>query len=334
MPKESTPQKSQSSIYLFYGEDTYSSTKKVKFWKNQFIKKYGDESNIEIFDGKKLNITQFNTNIETIPFLCEKRLIIIKDFLSTANKEDQKKVSQALEKTPDFAIIVFHETGSPDKVASLFKKIKKIGIIEEFKHLTPAQLTKWILDRAKKEDIKINSQTAHYLSLHCGTELWRISSELEKLKIFAANKEITTKMIDDFVTPSLSASIFKLTDAIAGKNPKQSLKTLETLKETGEELTRIFFMIVRHFRILIQVHEMAGKRESPAAITKKLKQHPFVIQKTLSQSKNFTSEKLEDIYQKLLQIDIDFKTGVIKTYQQDDSEYKLAIEKLIIDCCS
>ena len=92
-------------------------------------------------------------------------------------------------------------------------------------------------------------------------------------------------------------------------------------------------MIVRHFRILIQVHEMAGKNENQHSITQKLKQHPFVIQKTLQQSRNFTSEQLEEIYEKLLEIDVKFKTGIIKTYQQDDSEYKLAMEKLIIECC-
>jgi DNA polymerase-3 subunit delta len=340
MPQEKTTKQSttspttQPNIFLFYGEDTYSSNQKAKFWRDQFMKKYGDNSNIEIFDGKTLDITQFATNIGTIPFLCEKRLIIIKNFLSTANREDQKSIATTLEKAPPFCILVFHETSAPDKVASLYKKIKKIGKIEEFKHLTPLELTNWILKQAKSQNINISRVTANYLSLHCGSELWRISSELEKLKTFANNQEITQEMIDEFVTPSLSASIFKLTDAISEKNPKVSIRTLETLKETGEELTRIFFMIVRHFRILLQVHEMASKGENQYSITKKLKQHPFVIQKTLSQSKNFTQEQLEKIYAALLQIDIDFKTGIIKSYQGDDSEYKLAMEKLIIECCS
>ncbi|MBD3360847.1 DNA polymerase III subunit delta [Candidatus Peregrinibacteria bacterium] len=323
----------KKTIYLFCGEDTYSSNKKIKFWKNEFIKKYGDESNIEIIDGKNMDTTRFSTNLETVPFLSDKRLLIVKDFLTAGSKDDQKKIAESLIKTPDFCIVVFHENNSPNKTGSLFKKIKQIGTIEEFNHLTPAQLTKWILKKAGKENINISQPTAHHLSLHCGLELWRISNELQKLKLYSNGNEITSQIIDELVVPSLSASIFKLTDAIAGKNPKQSLKTLQILKDSGEELTKIFFMIVRHFRILIQVHDMIQKDERQSTIIKKLKQHPFVIQKTSNQSKNFTPEKLEEIYSKFLQIDKKLKTGIIKIYQGDDREYKLAIEKLIIDCC-
>ncbi|MFH1284434.1 MAG: DNA polymerase III subunit delta [Candidatus Peregrinibacteria bacterium] len=319
-------------VYLFYGEDTYSSNEKVKFWKDEFAKKYGSDS-MEVIDGKNMDISNFITNLEAVPFLSEKRLIVVKNFLAEADKDNQKKIAQALKNIPDFCIVVFHETQDPNKTTSLFKKIKQIGTVTDFEHPSPGQLAKWILEKAKGENIKISPREAHVLSTRCGLERWRVANELDKLKLYANGTEITEKMIDELVTPSLTESIFKLTDAIAGKNPRESLKTLGILKDSGEELTKIFFMIVRHFRILIQVHEMREKGASQPEITQKLKAHPFVIQKTSAQSKNFTTEKLEKIYRKLLEIDRDFKTGIIKIYQGDDSEYKLAIEKLIIDCC-
>lgn len=321
------------TVFLFYGEDTHTSNEKVALWKTEFIKKYGEEANVEVLDGKSLDIRSFVTNLESIPFLCEKRLIIIKNFLEKGGKEDQKIVADALEKTPDFAIVLFHETEVPNKTTSLFKKIKKIGKIEEFAPLSQQEALKWTLNKAKKEDIKISTVVANYLNLQCGIELWRISTELEKLKTYADGKEITQSMIDELVTPSLTASIFKLTDSIAAKNVKESLKTFETLNNSGEDLTMVFFMIVRHFRILIQVQEMAQKKENQATMAKRLKQHPFVVLKTASQSKNFTQQKLEEIYKNLLEIDRKFKTGIIKSYPGDNREYSLAIEKLIIECC-
>ena len=79
-------------------------------------------------------------------------------------------------------------------------------------------------------------------------------------------------------------------------------------------------MIVRHFRILIQVHEMVNKGENSFSITKKLKQHPFVIQKTSAQSKNFNQKKLEEIYRNMLETDKNLKTGVIKYYGKDNKQ--------------
>ena len=199
--------------------------------------------------------------------------------------------------------------------------------------LGPNEISKWILDRANKERIKISFINVNYLGQNCGPNLWHVSSELEKLKLFANGQEINKKMIDEVCIPSISASIFKLTDAIAQKNIQASLRTFKSLEESGEDLIKVFFMIVRHFRILIQVHEMVNKGEKSFSITKKLKQHPFVIQKTSEQSKNFTQKKLEEIYATMLQIDKNIKTGVIKYYGKDNKQFILAIEKLIIECC-
>ena len=325
-------QKQNKNIFLFYGEDSYSSYEKLKLWQQEFIKKYGD-TNIETIEGKTLDPSEFETNIGTMPFLSEKRLIVIKNLFKEAGAEEQKRVAKSLDKEQEFSIVVFYETEAPDKRTALYKKIAEVGEIKEFPTLTENAITKWILEKAAQKDIKINYDTANFLAVQCGLDLWTVSNELSKLETYADKKEVTKEMIESLVTPSLSASIFKLTDAIANKSLRESLKTFRTLLDSDEEATKIFFMIVRHFRILIQVFDLLGKGEPPFSITKKLKQHPFVIQNMTKQSKNFTLDKLEEIYQKLLKIDKDFKTGIIKSFQGDTNELELAIEKLIIECC-
>ncbi len=328
-----TANQEKKSVYLFYGEDKYSGSQKLKFWQEEFIKKYGDNS-LEILEANNLNIQEFSTNLETLPFLSEKKMVVIKDFLKRGKDEESKIMASTIEKTPDFCILILYENEMPDKTNPVYKKIVKIGKPEEFKAPDVNEISSWIFERAKKENIKMSFSLANYLSQYAGSDLWTISNELEKLKNLASEKEITMKMIEEICTPSLSASIFKLTDSIAAKKVKDSLKTFEILRESGEDLIKVFFMIVRHFRILIQVNEMLNKGENGFSITKKLKQHPFVIQKTSAQSKNFNSTKLEEIYKKLLEIDRKVKTGIIKSYKTDNREFHLAIEKLIIDCCN
>ena len=331
MPKET--KKTQKNVYLFYGEDTYSSLQKLNFWLSEFTKKYGGDTNVEIIEGKTLDPSEFDTNIEAIPFLAEKKLIIIKNFLAEGKAEAQKRVAESIEKTPDFLLIIFHETEIPDKRTSLFQKINKIGVTEEFTPLSPAEITKLIMEKAKKENIRISSAVALYLSTYCSLNLWLVFTELEKLATYVNGGEITSKIIDEIVSPTLSSSIFKLTDAIAAKNLKESLLIFRILIDSGEDITRIFFMIVRHFRILIQIKEMLDKNETQNTMIKRLKQHPFVIQTTSKQAKNFTISQVENIYKILLEIDRKVKTGLIKISTGNTSEFELAIEKLIIDCC-
>jgi DNA polymerase III delta subunit len=140
-------------------------------------------------------------------------------------------------------------------------------------------------------------------------------------------------MIEELVPPTLTASIFHLTDSIGEKNLKESIKTFEIIEESEGDPTKIFFMIVRHFRLLIQAFDMLQRKEPYQSLVKKLGIQPFVAPKMAGQCKNFTEKDLIEIYKKLLKIDTDFKTGQIKTTSQDNSHYKLAIEKFIIDCC-
>ncbi len=297
------------------------------------MKKYGEDSNIDTYSGKKINLSNFETDVKTTPFLSDKRMIIVKDFLSTGDKEDIKRLAKLIDKTPDFCVLIFFESVKIPVSNAAYKSINKTGKIEEFKQLAMAQIANWILQKAKEDDVKISITTANYLTNHCGTNLWHISNELDKLKTYAQDKDITPEMIDELTTPSLEASIFKLTDRIAEKRIQPSLDILKILNDNGEDLTRTFFMIVRQFRILIQTQDMLKNNESLPSIGKKLKQPPFVVQKAKGQLRNFTPEKLEEIYAQLLNIDIGFKTGKIKIIKGDNREYKLAIEKLIIDCC-
>jgi len=134
----------KTNLFLFYGEDTYSANQKVKFWRDEFEKKYGGDVNIAMLEGKSLISADFESDIHSTPFLAEKRLIIVKDFLEKGPKDEQKKVAELLEgEIPEFCIIVFIENKLPDKRVSLYKKLNKVGQLEEFKPLMGPQLMKY-----------------------------------------------------------------------------------------------------------------------------------------------------------------------------------------------
>lgn len=321
------------SIFLFCGDDTYSSSQKLNLWKTGFIKKYGEDSPIEVIEGKNLDLPNLATNIETVPFLAEKKLLIIKDFFEQKDNEKNKQLAKILEKTPDFTVIIFHEQTSPAKNTSLYKKIALLGTIEDFPEVTAQKATQWTLGRSRKEGIKINVTNANYLANYCGTDLWKLSGEIEKLRTYAQDKEISKEMIEKITIPSLTASVFRLTDSIAEQNSRSAMETFKTLHESGEDVIKILFMIVRHFRILIQVKDLLDHKENSSLIMKKLRLPKFVVTKNTSQSKNFSIKDLKQIYENLLEIDHEFKTGKIKIYQTDNRELLLAIEKFIINCC-
>jgi len=325
----------KKNIYLFFGQDTYSSNNKVKVWQKAFEEKHGGDINIALLNGKETTKIELESAINSAPFLAEKRLIIVRNFLDKGDKEEQKKVAELLEEElPDFSILVFIEDEMPDKRMSLFKKINKIGVLEEFESIMGPQLTRWIITKANEKDIPISPVVADYLGKVAGCDLWNLKNELDKLKAFGKTQKIDEKAVDELVHPNLTTSIFKFTDCLAHKNRKGSLNTLDILIESGEELVKILFMIVRHFRILLQVKDLKDRGDPKSEIISKLKEHPFVVSTMLDQCPNFTKEKLKLIYDALLKLDTGIKTGKIRLLAEDKTEVLLALQKFVHSVCS
>ena len=88
---------------------------------------------------------------------------------------------------------------------------------------------------------------------------------------------------------------------------------LRRLLENSDPLP-LFGMIVRQFRLLIQVRELVD--ENPAqdhfSIAKQIGSHPYPIKKLMPQVKLFTLEQLKKIFHQLSEVDQAIKTGQLE----------------------
>lgn len=324
------------TVYLFHGEDSYSSYEKAHRWQKAFEEKF-DAMNVEIFEGKDLTAAQFNEAISTLPFLSEKKMVIVRDFFKEAPTEELKKAAEHLEKVDENCIVILVERQKADARTSLFKKIKKNGNVEDFPLLEKHQIAQWIADQIKKKQIStpLSSRHLNLLAETVGPNLWQMKQELEKLDLYGqSGNPITEQTIELLVTPNPETTIFKLTDYLAAKQSQKSIKTLQTLLEKGENMVQVLFMIVRHFRILIQIQDCLQNNVDSREIARKIKQHPFAVKNGIQQVRNFSAKQLSDIYEHLLTIDIAMKSGKIKISTGDTTELQLALEKFIVKTCA
>jgi DNA polymerase-3 subunit delta len=109
-----------------------------------------------------------------------------------------------------------------------------------------------------------------------------------------------------------------MTDAIGLKRPDMALEILDKLISLKEPVTRIRFMMSRHFRHLICAKEI-GRAELVSA---KLKVMPFVARNLVKQSAKFQMKELLNIYDSCFKSDMDVKTGKM--------EERLSMEWLLV----
>ncbi len=319
------------NIYLFFGENTYLQREKLTLWKQEFVKKHGDLNLVEV-DGARTTPNELLMHTNQLPFLGEKKLVIVYDFL-TQDTEVQKTFLELIEKVADFTILVFAETGEVDKRHALFKFLSTRYKKEEFLPIENTALTEWIVREVKKRDAEIDYKEAGHLTESVGVDMNELICEIEKLSLYRIHNKIRREDIDTLVTGKITQNIFKLTDAIATKNLRTAVQILEKLIASHEEVPRIFHMIVRQFRILVQIRSCLDRNMSQSEIRLQIPEHPFVIANGIKQATHFSVRELIRIYEHMLDIERKFKTGKIRITTDDQSEFATALHQFVIRSC-
>jgi len=310
-------------IIFLYGEDTYRSSQKLNQIKDKFIKEVDSSAmNLTTLDGAKLKFEEFNQQVKASPFLARKRMVIIKNLISeNKSKEIQKEIVDLLNnewKNPkEDNILVFWEAADHSKTKSknaLWDRLIKEKFAEEFQSLKPTQLNAWVEKEIIKRGAKIEKTAIPLLAALVGNDLWQMSGEIDKLISFCQERPVTAADIENLVKAKFDDNIFNLVDALGNNNKKLALKLISDQFNLESDEMYLLAMLIRQFRILLLTKELAEKNPhlGKEKISQELAIHPFVAQKALWQIKNFSFDKLKQIYQMLLDMDFKLKTSVLK----------------------
>lgn len=336
------------NLYFFTGEETFLLHQQLKAWKEAFIKKYEGDFNVNTINGREMDVAEIINQLEAAPFLGEKRLIIVEHLPEAPSTKKNDKVSkkdesreEAMKRLADFLetiplsnVVIFVQP-KPDKRKSLYKKCVQLCTVKTFESLSGSQLSDWVQERVKRYKTSIDIRSAEHLTSLTGHDLWRIDQELMKLASYNQEKPIDRSSIDTLVVPTIEANIFHLTDALGIKDHRKAIHNLHKTMAAGENLRQTFYMIVRQFRLFLQVSGYLANYPNTSAnnIASSLKLHPFVARNTVSQLKHFKIPELKTAYQRLLAIDIALKTSQIRITTDDQDELAMAIEKFILKFC-
>jgi len=311
-------------IIFIYGPDTYRSRQKLNELKSKFVSEIDTSSqSLIVLDGKTTTLKEISEKINTGSLFVKKRMVIIEDIFE--NKSDKllgelavflKKRSEATASDED-NIIIFRDSDLNNKEKKLKKEGQKLftfflaqKYVQEFKNLSSSQIAEFIRKAAKNLDRKIEATAISTLITRTNSDLWRISSELHKLAMAISNgAEISNQEVKNQVVGTYDENIFNLTDAISIRNKKTALTLLEEQYLAGVSEDYILVMLIRQFKILLQIKSASVANLSSSQIASQLKINPYVVKKSLPQAMGFTLEILKDYLNQLISLDFANKTG-------------------------
>jgi len=306
-------------IILIHGADTFRSRRFLQELKDKFTREVDpDSASLSVLNGQTMNFKDIGEKINTGSLFVKKRLVLIENIF----KNKSEKIFGALgEYLKSFSknendIIIFREEESLTKNKSvkiaakkLFTFLAKQPYSREFTILNNSQLLSFIKKEAKTYDREIGASAALLLINLTSSDLWIISQAIRKLAFHTKEKNISVEDVKEMVTGSYDENIFGLTDALSAKNKKLAMILLEEQYAAGLSQEYLISMLIRQFKILLQIRTALDKNMNPSEIATYLKLHPFIVKKGLVQAKNFTASVLKNYLNRLTNLDFLNKTG-------------------------
>ncbi len=314
--------KTTPTFYIFHGSDEFSQAETLL----EFKRKLGPPDMVDLntteLDGTRITWAELRQACDAIPFLAEKRLVIVRGLLTHIAARTSSNSSSFLDRLvaylpqlPPTTRLVFIESAAlPAKhpIIQLARRTEQ-GYVKRFEPPKDQALPGWVRKRVRQHGGEITGEAAKQLADVVGRDLRRLDQEIVKLVTYtAAQRPITGQDVEALVPYLQEAIVFDMVDALGRRDGRTAARTLHRLLESGEHPHGLFGMIVRQFRLLIQVHELKAQGATPVDVARKLKLHPFPAKKLYRQADHFTAGQLKKIYRHLLATDVAIKTGQLE----------------------
>lgn len=297
--------------------------------------------NLSRFDLEDRSISdeQVQSAIYALPFLAEKRLVILRNpFARYKTAEASQRLIHLLETMPPTTQLVLVVPDRPqgkegweimdDKKRGkpLLEWARKAGaraLVRELRLPRPHEMTDWILRRARQEGGQFTPRAAAELAALTGNDTGIAAQEVRKLLTYVDYKRaVEVDDVQEVAASDGQADVFKMVDAIAAGETRTALRHLKILLEE-EDPARLFGMVIRQYRLLILAREALDQGiTAPADIARRLKLHPYAAENLTRQAQRLNLTKLEGAYRLILAADQMIKSG--------QADFETALQTLIV----
>lgn len=311
-------------VYILHGDDPVEAKKFI----DALIARMGDPSLLELnfsrLDARSSSESDLRTAALAMPFLAERRLVVLEQAQTRLSKAGEDKMKPFLSHLPDTTALVLVATdeyvtsGSKRGWQSLpqdhwlWDWIETMGakvLYHACRQPLLEDMPNWIRKKAEGLGGKFEPAAARALSDHTGNDTQYALQEITKLLTYVNfQRPVDPDDIELLTAPGGQVNVFDMVDALAEGNSNRALRLLQGLLDETDSAS-LFGMVVRQFRLLLQAREVLDEGGTAETMVREMGVVKFVAQKLFGQAAGFSMARLRQVLHRLLELDEGMKSS-------------------------
>lgn len=325
-----------ANSYLFCGQDEELIKEGIKKLAKPYLANGLDTLNYMKFDGNNLNVNELINACETMPFMGEKKVIVVyranflKEKTDSSLEKTYKEIKDYLKDIPDYSLLifyyVFHDKRETPKKNKKILALDKITTVVHCDKLKRDRFIKKVQEIFQEKKGSIGNIELRYFCEKMPNNFEIINNEVEKLVCYTNGRDIKKSDIDKLAPSKSEEDIFDLVDLISQRKIDKAIDIMDEILFKADQHMLIVISIENQFRKLYRIKTKLSNGSRLDDIKAELKLPNFVCEKLINLSKKFSLRQLGNLIKLCVESETRLKSGV--------SDKTMELEMLLVNTLS
>ncbi|WP_418510128.1 DNA polymerase III subunit delta [Corallibacter sp.] len=294
-------------IYFLMGEEPYYIDRISDFIQESILTEEEKGFNEMVLYGRDVTVDDIVGHAKRFPMMAEYQVVVVKE-AQDLSRTIEKLVDYAKQPQPTTILVVNYKYKTIDKRKALYKALKKSSVVFESKKMYDNKIPDWIKRVLAGKNYSITPKASLMLAEFLGTDLSKISNELNKLQIvLPQGTQITPQHIEENIGISKDYNNFELHKAIGARDVLKAHRIIKYFGENPKDNPMIVTVSLLHnyFSKLLHLHGLQDK--SPRNVASALRINPYFVDEYLVAVRNYPMRKVSGVIASLREFDVKSK---------------------------
>ncbi len=255
--------KQYQPIYFLHGKESYFIDGLTKYIENKVLSEAEKSFNFTVLYGRDVDHMAVIDTARRYPMMAERQVVILKE---AQDMRDIAKLEKYVENpTPTTLLLICFKHKKLDTRTKFGKLINKKAVVFESKKLYDNQIPDWINGQLKKKKFQIAPNASQLMAEYLGTDLSKISNELEKMTInLPEGSTISMEHIQKNIGISKDYNVFELQSALGGRDLVKANRIINYFVANPKEnpLPKITGALYNFFSKVFVLNSLSSASES------------------------------------------------------------------------